>query len=179
MSQHLREICHFNPLPPCGGRPDSIVDLRTRLTISIHSLRVEGDVKSCEKENTHAAISIHSLRVEGDTARLVVPAVQRISIHSLRVEGDGRHHQADRCRRTFQSTPSVWRETAKHAADPGKSKNFNPLPPCGGRLLDLTLARRHPNISIHSLRVEGDKEYQRRVQMVRDFNPLPPCGGRR
>ena len=34
--------------------------------------------------------------------------------------------------------------------------DFNPLPPCGGRLLDLALASRYPDISIHSLRVEGD-----------------------
>ena len=56
-----------------------------------------------------------------------------ISIHSLRVEGD--HNQTARNRR---------------------QDNFNPLPPCGGRLP------------------------QGKVQLRRGyFNPLPPCGGRR
>ena len=39
---------HFNPLPPCGGRP---LDSRTDgvlIAISIHSLRVEGDVTCCD-----------------------------------------------------------------------------------------------------------------------------------
>ena len=79
--------------------------------ISIHSLRVEGDWMETGILDGQL-ISIHSLRVEGDALdsrpyRVLIA----ISIHSLRVEGDGRHRQADRCRRTFQSTPSVWRET--------------------------------------------------------------------
>ena len=83
----------------------------------------------------------------------------------------------------FQSTPSVWRETRKslwilwttlisihslrvEGDDFGAKKildayDFNPLPPCGGRLF------RHRNlsleyfISIHSLRVEGDRKLHR------------------
>ena len=55
----------------------------------------------------------------------------------------------------FQSTPSAWRETA--AIDfPGEGVN----------------------ISIHSLRMEGDVVAG--AHLVRDmyFNPLPPHGGR-
>ena len=33
----------------------------------------------------------------------------------------------------FQSTPSVWRETATRRKRCARSENFNPLPPCGGR----------------------------------------------
>ena len=35
---------HFNPLPPCGGRPDADIT-HCKECISIHSLRVEGDSK--------------------------------------------------------------------------------------------------------------------------------------
>ena len=33
----------FNPLPPHGGRPDSLAALVRTVDISIHSLRMEGD----------------------------------------------------------------------------------------------------------------------------------------
>ena len=81
---------------------------------------------------------------------------QRISIHSLRVEGDRlpatRHGRAFR----FQSTPSVWRETALFQLGCSFCGHFNPLPPCGGRRMEVL-----PNYHTHN------------------FNPLPPCGGRR
>ena len=78
-------------------------------------------------------ISIHSLRVEGDKQRCL--KLQRpfsISIHSLRVEGD---LLSQGCR--------------------GLARNFNPLPPCGGR-----------------------RKRAARAAYIADFNPLPPCGGR-
>ena len=56
----------------------------------------------------------------------------------------------------FQSTPSVWRETVSDFVFFRAIKNFNPLPPCGGRLgCGQQDCRPYP-ISIHSLRVEGD-----------------------
>ncbi len=78
--------------------------------------------------------------------------------------------------------------------------NFNPLPPCGGRLFHFrvcsstskfqstpsvwreTLWREYEfhggRISIHSLRVEGDQVWKTQVLLGLNFNPLPPCGGR-
>ena len=57
----------------------------------------------------------------------------------------------------FQSTSHVWRTTNCI----GKTKlyivDFNPRPPCGGRL-----------VIVYFL-----------VKSVLDFNPRPPCGGRR
>ena len=79
-----------------------------------------------------------------------------ISIHSLRVEGDRSFHNFGFRSKKFQSTPSVWRETSGATRLRTGGKNFNPLPPCGGR----RSSRRNPPIwiaiSIHSLRVEGD-----------------------
>ena len=56
--------------------------------ISIHALRVEGDLFNlnvwCEYK-----ISIHALRVEGDVIMtLPIRFTSAISIHALRVEGD-------------------------------------------------------------------------------------------
>ena len=78
--------------------------------ISIHALRVEGDLPpladDCKRraflstpsgwratedapaEEREAYISIHALRVEGDPQYPKQKAARRISIHALRVEGD-------------------------------------------------------------------------------------------
>ena len=79
--------------------------------ISIHALRVEGDLQ-CVKPPTICSlyfyprppgggrheyspeelealnISIHALRVEGDQSIRAVEQAHKISIHALRVEGD-------------------------------------------------------------------------------------------
>ena len=57
--------------------------------------------------------------------------------------------------RIFQSTPSAWRETAA-----------------------IYLPGEGVNISIHSLRMEGDLAPFKRFLLWRYFNPLPPHGGR-
>ena len=108
---------------------------RGHRSISIHSLRMEGDYTGICPVCDHL-ISIHSLRMEGDTIHgFQHHAVILISIHSLRMEGDsaipsrwagfshfnplpphgGRHTAGNRHLRAcvFQSTPSAWRETAK------------------------------------------------------------------
>ena len=82
--------CHanFNPLPPYGGRLDVLMSyadgikfqstpsvwretirrkiMKKLIVISIHSLRMEGDL-TVEHIRSLSAISIHSLRMEGDT----------------------------------------------------------------------------------------------------------------
>ena len=124
--------------------------------------------------------------------------------------------------KTFQSTPSVWRETffvffcaffGNHfnPLPPYGGRpiahcavklvvNFNPLPPYGGRLetyhsvTDAVAFQSTPsvwretdidsdeeegkNISIHSLRMEGDLVYTPFRGNRAYFNPLPPYGGR-
>ena len=127
----------------------------------------------------YAAISIHSLRVEGDIAIADNYCLDRISIHSLRVEGDPTDAPAGAARRPFQSTPSVWRETRTPHNALQRLTYFNPLPPCGGRRISIFVARSYihfnplppcggrpaikseegksDDISIHSLRVEGDR----------------------
>ena len=48
---------------------------------------MEGD-NGRQKAETYKSISIHSLRVEGDQIIRDVFGIVKISIHSLRVEGD-------------------------------------------------------------------------------------------
>ena len=58
--------------------------------VSIHALRVEGDVIITNVAGNRRAVSIHALRVEGDLHNIVqVRLFLRVSIHALRVEGDG------------------------------------------------------------------------------------------
>ena len=57
--------------------------------ISIHALRVEGDVQRCCGKPVASWISIHALRVEGDREDAFHKVDNTlISIHALRVEGD-------------------------------------------------------------------------------------------
>ena len=124
-------------------------------TISIHSLRMEGDYLIFCCCNIHY-ISIHSLRMEGDQhlptytykishfnplpphgGRLWSPIAFFMSQHfnPLPPHG-GRHCQfyriLDIC--IFQSTPSAWRETIIWQSYTNRRGYFNPLPPHGGRL---------------------------------------------
>ena len=57
----------------------------------------------------------------------------------------------------FQSTPSAWRETLLCGNQRTPIQDFNPLPPHGGRLSGVWFQRRRFQISIHSLRMEGDR----------------------
>ena len=123
-------------------------------------------------------ISIHSLRMEGDTTGTLTRWRCSISIHSLRMEGD------------------AYLELLCDT-----EKDFNPLPPYGGRPKRFPILLNNLCISIHSLRMEGDKKFNekfpadkifqstpsvwRETQSLRsilerrqNFNPLPPYGGR-
>ena len=78
-------------------------------------------------------ISIHSLRMEGDVFRLADLNMEIISIHSLRMEGDNARIAQLETDLAFQSTPSAWRETFTPALILSIASYFNPLPPHGGR----------------------------------------------
>ena len=123
-------------------------------------------------------ISIHSLRVEGDKQRCL--KLQRpfsISIHSLRVEGDLLSQGCRGLARNFNPLPPCGGRR-KRAARAAYIADFNPLPPCGGRRRNAKAAIAKAEISIHSLRVEGDRSAEERQTTEPYFNPLPPCGGR-
>ena len=64
--------------------------------ISIHALRVEGDILLHYYTREIAYISIHALRVEGDAVIAYQMCNYVISIHALRVEGDSKNGQSFR-----------------------------------------------------------------------------------
>ena len=94
------------------------------------------------------------------------------------MEGDGYCKFAVGAKSKFQSTPSAWRETYQRPRKYTGGRNFNPLPPHGGRHIIIIAqveesifqstpsawreTSRHVSsavcirISIHSLRMEGD-----------------------
>ena len=150
---------HFYPRPPGGGRlfvcvvvlfnrvflstpsgwraTSGFYDYRKAgVEISIHALRVEGDILVAPLHRAAAKISIHALRVEGDDilsssmvlANYFYPRPpgggrryinkleethRNISIHALRVEGDGLSLDHVTACGAFLSTPSGWRATRR------------------------------------------------------------------
>ena len=83
---------HFNPLPPHGGRQSQ-------------------HLHSCRKFRYFNPLPPHGGRLLLPVRRQFFPL--SISIHSLRMEGDPFPFPPPATFRTFQSTPSAWRETAK------------------------------------------------------------------
>ena len=123
---------------------------------------IEGDHK----------ISIHSLRMEGDIVLYIKLLPEIISIHSLRMEGDNLFMGIIKAIPHFNPLPP-------HGGRPvnGTAGNhrlyFNPLPPHGGRL-DMFQSRHDvPEISIHSLRMEGDVLILRRIFAASVFQSTP------
>ena len=129
--QNRQSQRHFNPRPPCGGRPFGLQ---------------------------------HFMRLDYFNPRPPCGGRQPFADYYAVYDG-------------FQSTSSMWRTTVTvssaagasaisihvlHVEDdpivvtmPPNGENFNPRPPCGGRLEHL-----QPNFTIVN------------------FNPRPPCGGR-
>ena len=146
-----------------------------------------------------------------------------ISIHALRVEGDCAAEDVDFAYGGFLSTPSGWRATLPfHVSKDGRNDfyprppgggrqdspfrkalalYFYPRPPGGGRLSFSSHSSHGVSISIHALRVEGDRFalvkifvfiisihalrvegdssiFDRLRRRIRNFYPRPPGGGR-
>ena len=123
---------HFNPLPPHGGRLTDAVPSSTLMMISIHSLRMEGDDGGTGK-------------VHGGT----------ISIHSLRMEGDLLFRSFSHILENFNPLPPHGGRLSQLLSG-FRIPHFNPLPPHGGRPPSALWERCSFEISIHSLRMEGD-----------------------
>ena len=149
-------------------------------SISIHALRVEGDDggfsatlnleyfyprppgggrrRYALRVRRPRAISIHALRVEGDNFCFVCSTLS--ANFYPRPPGGGRRvfRRFTGVFRRFLSTPSGWRATAQGFCFPPKPPNFYPRPPGGGRHTRKTRINSIYFISIHALRVEGDRK---------------------
>ena len=73
---------------------------------------MEGD-RFTQHAQAERAISIHALRVEGDVNGKLEPIEAQISIHALRVEGDSFASAAVSYTHLTLSTPSGWRATQR------------------------------------------------------------------
>ena len=137
----------------------------------------------------HSSISIHSLRMEGDKLTYLI-----------QLDTDGFQSTPSAWRETFssapcappqafQSTPSAWRETLDFPETFLDFFHFNPLPPHGGRPVHLDIYRSVVDISIHSLRMEGDSnsgawkisitQFQSTPSAWRETDSACPFPGRR
>ena len=101
---------NFYPRPPRGGRPQRVRGTRSRMGISIHALREEGDEGTLHKRRK-IMISIHALREEGDVR--TVGTIRPATDFYPRPPRGGRHEgkaQPD-FSDPFLSTPSARRAT--------------------------------------------------------------------
>ena len=169
---------HFNPLPPHGGRPPEENPTPCNNDY-FNPLPPHGGRPIREKKEVRQqTISIHSLRMEGDRITLKVDCQESISIHSLRMEGDNTPYIFSKASFAFQSTPSAWRETYAFAIKPHAYDVFQSTPSAWRetpvehyfsirnsfqstpsawretRAFDDSIIAQY--ISIHSLRMEGD-----------------------
>ena len=151
----VAKTINFNPRPPWGGRPVKAHFKASRILISIHALRGEGDFRVILSSWLRISISIHALRGEGDSFQVF--RVLSNDYFNPRPPWGGRLSSLDKITINigFQSTPSVGRAT-----------------------LIMCYTGWRINISIHALRGEGDNKGATNAPSLRYFNPRPPWGGR-
>ena len=127
-------VCHFYPRPPGGGRLKAHEHCARSLAFLSTPSGWRATNGSADRGSKRGKISIHALRVEGDIVPdtclynamifLSTPSGWRatcftratirgahISIHALRVEGDGLDAKDFFYKFLFLSTPSGWRAT--------------------------------------------------------------------
>ena len=102
----------FYPRPPGGGRLKYDIVSPPLPDISIHALRVEGDVQ-LRRERRHGGRRHFYPRPPGGGRHNGVTFWRNgdISIHALRVEGDHSTRRSVPGQAEFLSTPSGWRAT--------------------------------------------------------------------
>ena len=169
---------NFNPRPPCGGRPCSMLSASCRSLFQSTS-PVWRTTKAIAARERLECISIHVPRVEDDSVLTTSYIVRGI----------------------FQSTSPVWRTTEMFITLHGlnaeisihvprveddmminttgcEQAHFNPRPPCGGRPVDGELM---PNLSLFQSTSPVWRTTSPFFQLSKPreyFNPRPPCGGR-
>ena len=102
--------------------------------ISIHSLRMEGDISKNSTKNSRLTFQ-STPSAWRETEREKLPQNQHAYFNPLPPHGgrlDNDLKMVDDTIR-FQSTPSAWRETVSIFNFNNSGRHFNPLPPHGGR----------------------------------------------
>ena len=144
---------------PSGWRATKICrGQQNRDPISIHALRVEGDIP---KAGGRLPPGHFYPRPPGGGRPLTAVILSRpaaISIHALRVEGDTFRSQRRGREPKFLSTPSGWRATRDQMI--GEIEQEFLSTPSGWRATRRIFLwqKTSRSISIHALRVEGDSK---------------------
>ena len=68
--KEIEVLAAFQSTPSAWRETTAYEHARDAYDISIHSLRMEGDIEEVRKQHRRARISIHSLRMEGDTCSI-------------------------------------------------------------------------------------------------------------
>ena len=146
-------------------------------TISIHSLRMEGD--NCSHRVTLQNVHFNPLPPYGGRPERRCLAMKRFKFQSTpSVWRETFCSSAFRDTLSFQSTPSAWRETVQ-LLHLDMSVIFQSTPSAWRETHAIVRVDAPNYISIHSLRMEGDNYVFRFENGKINFNPLPPHGGRR
>ena len=169
---------YFYPRPPRGGRRLCRLRRRPTMSISIHALREEGDTPTRIPASTHTYFYPRPPRggrlgrttsIETLEKFLSTPSARRATAFVIFVITPFG---------IFLSTPSARRATHRRGRPASSRSDFYPRPPRGGRRRHRPACRlqydfyprpprggrpglprrhgRHPEISIHALREEGD-----------------------
>ena len=125
---------YFYPRPPGGGRLFAAKTREEELAISIHALRVEGDVSTYQA--TKSLLDFYPRPPGG--GRLLNTLQVSFSTHIFLSTPSGwratRLLATSTCNRVvFLSTPSGWRATARSWRRKKEAGYFYPRPPGGGR----------------------------------------------
>ena len=146
--------------------------------ISIHALRVEGDLCCIISQMADRGISIHALRVEGDGGRAGDRNTNKISIHALRVEGD-RIKVCAGCITTKISIHALRVEGDVHRLRLRlRGVDFYPRPPGGGRQHPCGSGSREKEFLSTPSGWRATGVFARILLLAGDFYPRPPGGGR-
>ena len=179
LSRRDKANFYFNPRPPCGGRQSGA--WRYRRLSNFNPRPPCGGRRTTDGSGTLWGVLFQSTSPVWRTTRYaehIISIPRRISIHVPRVEDD------DICTLRvlklgkFQSTSPVWRTTAGRVRTRRNRWDFNPRPPCGGRLCNLSPFRLKSHFNPRPPcggRLPSSSPYPTRE---RNFNPRPPCGGR-
>ena len=156
-------VLNFNPRPPCGGRPTNYIYVEYYIAFQSTSpvWRTTGGV--CPKLPNRQKFQSTSPVWRTTRPRSKSSLRTWISIHVPRVEDDSESARQPRNTIAFQSTSPVWRTTdgyeiafesspisihvprveddTTRSTSSANITNFNPRPPCGGRLRKLDLLR--------------------------------------
>ena len=148
-------MIYFNPLPPHGGR-------LTPIAVLVHWFIFQSTPSAWRETLQSSVFCICFIFQSTPSAWRETLCYQfalvsfAISIHSLRMEGDFSYCAMCTVSTYFNPLPPHGGRPVEIGTIPTYGTYFNPLPPHGGRQLPVVIS----------------------TTILQDFNPLPPHGGR-